>query len=134
MLDIALVHSDGRDLDIIHREGTLEALAEMKRAGLVRAIGMSVKSVEGGLAAAPQCDVLMVTLNTGEPEGTAVLESCADLGRGVLVKKALAGGHAAPGQGLALALGQRGCSAVLVGTISPEHLRENVEVARAVLG
>jgi aryl-alcohol dehydrogenase-like predicted oxidoreductase len=134
VLDIALIHSDGRDLDIIRREGTLEALAEMKRAGLVRAIGMSTKSVEGGLAAAPKCDVLMVTLNAREPEGAAVLECCADLGRGVLVKKALASGHASPAQALPLALGQRGCSAVVVGTISPVHLRDNVETARDLVG
>ena len=47
-LDMVLVHSSGDDVDIIRRYGCLEALADLKREGLVRASGMSTKTVEGG--------------------------------------------------------------------------------------
>ncbi|MEC8429394.1 MAG: aldo/keto reductase, partial [Pseudomonadota bacterium] len=39
VIDLVLVHSDGNDLDIINGAGTLDALAELKRQGLIRAFG-----------------------------------------------------------------------------------------------
>src|SRR5690606_10695887 len=49
-LDVVLVHSDGNDLAIVEQHGTLEALAKMKQEGLIRAFGLSGKTVEGGLS------------------------------------------------------------------------------------
>jgi aryl-alcohol dehydrogenase-like predicted oxidoreductase len=145
VLDIVLVHSDGRDLQIIERMGTLEVLAQLKREGLLRAFGMSTKTVAGGLAAAAACDVVMVTYNPVQQEERPVLDECARLGRGVLVKKVLNSGHLVQSPGdpdtgrspqqasLELVLSHPGTSAAIIGTINPLHLRANVEAARRAL-
>lgn len=143
VLDIVLVHSNGDDLDIIERLGTLQALAQLKTEGLVRAIGMSTKTVAGGVAAASCCDVVMLTFNPAHLEERPVLDTCAQLGTGTLIKKALDSGHlagsapAATGAGIQacmdLVLAHPGTSAAVIGTINPDHLEANVVAARDAL-
>ena len=147
-LDVVLVHSDGNDLDIVKRLGTLEALAALKQEGKLRSFGLSGKTVEGGLAALPLCDLLMVTYNLAERDQSPVLDACADSGKGVLIKKALASGHldSLPGgannteadpvaASMELVLGHPATTAAVVGTITPGHLRNNVDAAlRALAG
>src|SRR5690606_15903758 len=50
-LDIVLIHSDGNDEAILQQGECVAALQECKRKGLIRAIGMSTKTVAGGLRA-----------------------------------------------------------------------------------
>jgi aryl-alcohol dehydrogenase-like predicted oxidoreductase len=139
VLDLVLVHSNGDDLHIINAMGTLEALQAMQQEGLIRAVGMSSKTVVGGLAAAPICDVLMLTYNLNEREELPVLDACAAHNTAVLLKKVLASGHLAEAgsdplqASMDLALGHPGTSAAIIGTINPAHLRANVEAARHTL-
>ncbi|MEZ5560121.1 MAG: aldo/keto reductase [Pseudomonadales bacterium] len=122
-LDIVLIHSDGDDLAILDRLGTLEALQQLKQRGLIRALGISHKTEAGARRAlALGCDVIMATLNSDEREQEAVIADAGRAGCGVLVKKALAGGHA-PLDSLRYVAGCAGVSSIVVGTISPEHLR-----------
>jgi aryl-alcohol dehydrogenase-like predicted oxidoreductase len=140
VLDIVLVHSDGSDLQIIEKLGTLEALRQLKAEGLVRAVGMSTKTVAGGLAAAAACDVVMLTSNPDHLEELPVLDACAAAGTGTLIKKVLGSGHlaadgGAPGKpGLQacmdLVFAHPGTGAAIVGTINPAHLQANVAAAR----
>ena len=51
-LDLVLVHSDGNDNTIINSTDCFEALSHLKDSGVIRAFGMSTKSVEGGIRAA----------------------------------------------------------------------------------
>lgn len=138
-IDIVLVHSDGNDLAIIEEMATLEALAELKSEGLIRAYGVSTKTVAGGLAAAERSDVVMLTYNLDHREERPVLDACARLGTGALIKKALASGHLAgrypdPVQAsMDLVFGHRGTSAAIVGTINPDHLAANAAAARRAL-
>lgn len=139
VIDIVLVHSDGNDMRIINELGTLEALAELKSEGLIRAFGMSTKTVEGGIAAAQQGDVVMLTYNLAQREDRPVLDACAELGKGALIKKALASGHLAENYGdpvqasMDLVFAHPASSAAIVGTISPSHLAANVEASRRAL-
>lgn len=124
-LDIALIHSDGRDRDILTRLGTLDALRALKQAGLVRAVGISHKSADGAACALEAgCDVIMATLNPEEQSETEVIARAGRAGCGVLIKKALASGHAAP-EALRFVAAQPGVSSIVVGTIDPVHLRQN---------
>ncbi len=145
VLDVVLVHSDGDDLRIMAQLGTLDMLRQLQQVGVVRAYGISTKTLAGGLAAAQQCDVVMVTYNLRQREEGEVLDACARQGVGALVKKPLDSGlllcadersSADPAQtlrdSLALALGHDGTTSAVVGTISPEHLRENVLCARTL--
>lgn len=139
VIDIVLVHSDGNDMRIIQELGTLQALEALKAEGLIRAYGMSTKTVEGGIAAAQSSDVVMLTYNLAQQEERPVLDACAELGKGALIKKALASGHLAedcedPVQAsMDLVFGHPGSSAAIIGTITPAHLAANVSAARKAL-
>lgn len=155
VLDIVLVHSNGNDVDIIKRFGTLEALAELKRQGKLRAFGMSTKTVEGGLLAAQHSDVVMLTWNLQYQDEVPVIDYCHERGLGVLIKKALASGHLAGAElprtklsrtklsgekyidhgcteqtlghdSLAMVTTHPGVSSAIVGTINPKHLLANI--------
>ena len=140
VIDIVLVHSDGNDLHIIREMGTLEVLEQLKQEGLIRAFGMSTKTVEGGLTAAAVSDVVMLTYNLDSREELPVLDACASLGVGALIKKALASGHLArqyqdPVQAsMDLVFAHPATSAAIVGTITPAHLQANVDAVRRVVG
>jgi aryl-alcohol dehydrogenase-like predicted oxidoreductase len=139
VIDIVLVHSDGDDMAIIEKWGTLQALAELKSAGLIRSFGISTKTVQGGMAAAHVADIVMLTYNLAQREESVVLDACRTLGKGALIKKALASGHLAemrdPVQAsMDLVFAHPGTSAAIVGTITPAHLAANVAAARAALG
>lgn len=126
-LDVVLIHSDGNDLDILDRHGTLDVLLDLKQAGLVRAVGMSHKTIAGGRRAlALGCDVIMATLNLDQREEAGLIGEAAALGRAVLVKKALAGGRKGA-ESLRFAAAQPGVSSLVVGTIDPAHLRANAD-------
>ncbi len=149
-LDIVLVHSDGRDEWIINQAGTLDALRELKRRGLIRAIGISTKTIDGGLLAlresAGACDVVMLPYSPLDRAHAVVIDAARHRGVGVLVKKALGSGHtaellakmppdirAATGDPIEAAmrftLGRAGVGSVIVGTTNPQHLRANVAAA-----
>lgn len=136
VIDIVLVHSDGNDEKIIQEYGTLEALAQLKAEGKIRAFGMSAKTAKGGLLAAEQSDAVMVTWNLQYKEEVPVIDYCQTHNKGVLIKKALASGHTTqttdedPVQkSFEMIFGHSGASSAIVGTINPEHLRGNVEKA-----
>ena len=130
-IDMVLVHSDGNDLDIIQNSEALQTLAELKQRGWIRAFGMSTKTVAGGLLAAEQSDVVMVTYNLNEQADVAVLDYCREHNKGALIKKAFASGHRCDGdavtEALAMIFSHAGASSAIVGTINPVHLRDNVQ-------
>jgi aryl-alcohol dehydrogenase-like predicted oxidoreductase len=131
VIDMVLVHSDGNDEHIINHYGILEVLRDLKQKGLIRAFGMSTKTVAGGLLAAAQSDCVMVTHNLDYQADVAVLDYCAANNKGVLVKKALGSGHAClnnddPVQtNLDFIFQHTAVNSVIMGTINPAHLIEN---------
>ncbi len=133
VLDIVLVHSDGDDLRIIDQLGTLDALAMAQQQGLIRAYGMSTKTVAGGIATLQRADVAMATYNLEHHEEEPVLDFARDQGKAVFVKKALASGHICLREGedpveasMDFLFRHPGVTSTIVGTINPEHLRHNV--------
>lgn len=141
VLDIVLVHSDGDDMRIIEQEGALEALDKLKQAGLIRAFGMSSKTVAGGKWIVEHCDVVMATCNLSYNDEADVLALAHKLKKGVVVKKGLQSGHADSASGgggveqsIAHVLSQPGVSSMIVGTINKKHLADNVAIANRVAG
>ena len=138
-LDIVLVHSDGRDMHIIESTDCLPTLMNLKQKGLIRAVGMSTKSVDGGLKAAELSDVVMATYNPSAANDAEVIRYANSLNKGVLIKKAFNSGHDCVDEensiekSLSFALSPAGVSSVIIGTISPQHLQENVETAIKIL-
>ncbi len=135
-IDCVLIHSDGDDLRILRQEGVYDALCELKQQGLIRSHGMSSKTVQGGLAVVADMDVVMATCNLDYDDELPVFEAAAASHKGVLVKKGLMSGHV-PGEEGVLAsmrhiLAQPGVSSMIVGTINPDHLRQNVRLLESV--
>lgn len=135
-LDIVLIHSDGNDMRILESTGCLNALLTLKQQGIVRAVGMSTKTVEGGMRAIEIGDVVMVTYNPSNNKDHAVIDRAAKLNKGVLIKKVLNRGYdcistkANVAKNLRFALGHQGVSSVIVGTISAAHLKENSDIVK----
>ena len=136
-LDCVLIHSDGDDLRILREEGVVDALELLKEKGLIRSHGISSKTVEGGLEALRRLDVVMATANLEYDEERPVFEAAARAGKGVLVKKGLQSGHVPGAEGVRAAMRHvfslPGVSSMIVGTINPDHLRQNVEIVESVL-
>ena len=141
-LDAVLIHSNGDDSRILREEGALATLLDLKAAGSIGAVGISTKTIAGGLLALQQCDLVMVTYNPRQPADAAVIRAAHEARKGVLIKKALLSGHVdelGDEDPVAASLGfvfqQPGVSSVVVGTLDPDHLRANAAaVARALRG
>ena len=153
-LDMVLIHSDGDDQRILQQEAVLSQLIDLRQAGKVRAIGISSKTVEGGLLAFKQdCDVVMSCYNPIYSDELPLLQAAVQQKRGILIKKAFASGHleqfcairsphntpsdtAAPANPIEIALrfifAQAGVSSIILGTINPAHLRENIALTEKI--
>ena len=139
-IELVLVHSDGNDLAILEQQEVYQTLAELKQEGKILGFGLSGKTVAGGLKALEQGDCAMVTYNLNEQGEQAVLDYAELHGKGILIKKALASGHAclAPGvdpvrASFELIFGHPGACSAIIGTINPQHLAHNVATAAAVI-
>ncbi|WP_101758403.1 aldo/keto reductase [Oceanicoccus sp. KOV_DT_Chl] len=134
-IDMVLVHSDGNDLAVINEAEVLQELAACKQRGLIRAYGVSTKTVAGGIAAADKTDIVMATYNLDYREEAPVIEHCQQINKGLLIKKAFASGHlCAAGEdpiqkSMDFIFSHDAISSVIIGTINPAHLRANVQAA-----
>lgn len=138
-LDIVLVHSDGNDLGILRDMSVLSELARLKEKGLLRAFGVSTKTVKGGLAALELCDCVMVTYHHEDRTQLPVLDRAAILGKGLMIKKPLGSGYIARNADMEtlqanfqVIFSHPAVDTAIVGTINPAHLRMNAEACGAV--
>lgn len=145
-LDLVLIHSDGNDLNILQHTEVLHTLQQLKQEGWIRALGMSTKTLEGGLLAAETCDAVMITYNNNHLDEAPVIAKSAQHGAAVLLKKVLASGHichdatlspagSAMSHGkpddpiqhaLNIAFAPQGVTSAIIGTLSEQHLRDNL--------
>jgi aryl-alcohol dehydrogenase-like predicted oxidoreductase len=133
-LDVVLVHSNGDDMDIINNEAALETLDRMKQSGMIRAYGMSTKTVEGGCWIVEHADVVMATYNLETASELPVIVRAHELNKGVVVKKGLQSGHIDSIEAaFRHVLTQSGVSSMIVGTINADHLRANVDICNRVI-
>ncbi len=144
-LDIVLIHSDGRDEEIITNTDCLEVLQRCRDAGLIRAFGMSTKTVEGGKLALKESDLAMVTYNASATADSEVIDLATKMNKGILIKKALNSGHslqhpqtdsnALPSghdpvrASMEFIFARPGICSIIVGSINPDHLRQNIQTA-----
>lgn len=125
-LDILLIHSNGDDEKIIHDLEVFSTLGKLKQSGKIRSFGMSTKTISGGKLTIDLSDVAMVTYNSAYTDEREVIEYANDNKKGILVKKALGSGHLSAAENLKFVLKESGVSCVIVGTINPMHLLENI--------
>lgn len=139
-LEIVLIHSDGNDVPIIEQYKALETLNELKQQGLIVATGMSTKTVEGGLLTLDQADIAMVTHNLAYQGEQAVLNAAAEKNKSVFIKKAFASGHLPANTtkdnitaSFEMIFANPAVASVVIGTINPLHLVDNVAKAIAAI-
>lgn len=135
-LDIVFIHSDGNDERIIEQEEVFLTLNTLKNEGKIRAYGMSTKTVRGGLLTIDHADVAMVAFNPTYTDEREVLAYASQHQKGIFIKKALVSGHLQTLQtsdpitrAMQFIFSEPGVTSVIVGTIHPLHLQENVEKA-----
>jgi len=140
-LDLVLIHSHGEDVKLIKQEAVFETLAEIKQSGKIRAYGMSTKTIEGGLLAVKASDVVMVTYNPHQFAEQPVLAYAYKKEKGIFIKKALASGHLHKlgphpdpiKAAFDFILQEPGVTSIILGTINPDHLKQNVDYVKALL-
>jgi aryl-alcohol dehydrogenase-like predicted oxidoreductase len=138
-VDVLLVHSNGNDKAIIDKLGVFDTLANLKKEGLVKAIGISAKTAVGAREAMKWSDVLMLSLNPLKQDMIEVIQEAQRRGVGVLTKHTLNSGrldHLNVPKPLeaCLDLALRTCAVdtALVGTSSPTHLTEILDTAISI--
>lgn len=126
-IDVLLLHSDGNDVANLSDE-IIEKLQDFKQRGLVRAIGASTKTVDGGIRTLKTMDVVMASYNPDYTDEKPVLDYAAKHNKGVILKKALSSGHNSNIENaFGFAMNHPGVDSIIVGTINPDHLKKNVE-------
>lgn len=132
-LDVFLIHSDGRDLDILYNDELIKTLHDFKSQGIIKAIGASTKTPEGGIKALELLDVAMVTYTPDYTEEQSVLDYAAANNKGIIFKKVLSSGHAQSiEKSLNFAFKHPCASAAIIGTINPTHLEDNIRTYNKV--
>lgn len=140
-IDLLLIHSDGNDEGIINNYDVFGTLSLAKKQGLIRYYGMSTKTVAGGLLTLQHSDVAMVMYNPINSEELPIIQAAHAMHKGILIKKALASGHInklATENPVQAAMDfickEPGVSSVILGTINPQHLKDNTQCVINALG
>ncbi len=132
-VDLILVHSDGRDIEIQTETDVVETLQDIKKAGMTQAIGFSGKTPDGAAHALGWADVLMCEYSIDVQTHAAVILQAAEQGVGVLLKKVLGSGHLPAAEALDHALHSAPVASTVasvdIGSLSPDRMAANIRMA-----
>jgi aryl-alcohol dehydrogenase-like predicted oxidoreductase len=128
-IDILLLHSDGRDLEILTQTDALEALGKLKKSGKTRTIGISAKTPDGIREASRTLDVVMAPFSLREHALAEALRQAHESGLGILAIKALSSGYLEARPAIEFVLRQPFVDALVLGTVNPTHLTEAIAIA-----
>lgn len=131
-VEILLLHSDGRDVEILTQTDALEGLQRLKKNGKARAVGISAKTPAGILEACRTLDVVMAPFSRKDASLLEALTQAHNVGLGVLAIKGLASGHLEARPAIEHVLRQPFIDGLIVGTLDPAHLREAVAIAATI--
>lgn len=129
VLDVVLLHSDGNDCMHLNR-GALHTLIQLREQGLIRAVGLSGKTIEGGKLALDQgADCLMITINPEQNKEISLVDLAESYGAGILIKKALGSGRITMNMSTIFhdLFVHKNVTSAIIGTKNPMHLRHNCD-------
>jgi aryl-alcohol dehydrogenase-like predicted oxidoreductase len=126
VLDVVVLHSNGNDMHILTQTPAVETLTKFKDRGLVKAIGLSGKTIEGERLAFTWADVLMVEYHLNDQSHADVIADATARGIGIVVKKPLASGTLAAGEAIGFISANEHVATMIVGSLNLEHLRSNL--------
>ena len=138
-LDCWLLHSDGNDISNLTDE-IIYCLQRAKQAGKVLSTGLSGKTVDGGKLALEHLDTIMMTSSLSYHDEDDLFKFAQQQGKKVLLKKIYNSGWIVDQsqetnkqeilektyQHLFNTVGEHSVASAVVGTINPQHLKENV--------
>jgi aryl-alcohol dehydrogenase-like predicted oxidoreductase len=128
-LDIVFIHSDGDDIVILNETDVVATLKSLKAAGVVKAIGLSGKTVEGARQSLDWADVLMVEYHLNDRSHEEVIADAGKRGVGVVVKKGLDSGHLPAAEAIRFVFSNRHVSSLVIGSLDLDHMRANAGLA-----
>jgi len=134
-LDTVLIHSNGNDIDIIQQDGALDTLLAIKREGLIRYIGMSTKTIEGGLLALNHSDIVMASYSLRYMEQEPVLKQAETLSKAIFIKKGFDSGYVSSAEAISTTFKKifafPAVASMIIGTINRQHLENNIALLQA---
>ncbi|MFH1109044.1 MAG: aldo/keto reductase [Planctomycetota bacterium] len=132
VLDLMFIHADRDDVRIVQQTEVVPTLVSLRDAGLMRGIGLSGYTAEGFQAALSWADAIMVTYHRDDDTLAPVIDEAHRRGLAVIVKKGLASGRLPAAEALSFVLGNPAVTSVVVGSLSLDHLREDLRIAEQV--
>jgi len=133
-IDALLIHSDGSDTEILQNDSLIRKMHEFKEQGLVKAIGASTKTANGGVKCLELMDICMAMYTQDYQDEKPVLDYAAKHNKSVILKKVLSSGHNSNIEdAMKFAFDHEGTNAVIIGTINQKHLEQNANALRAAL-
>ena len=132
VLDLVLIHSDGRDMEILRQTEAVATLQSLKDRGRIRAIGLSGKTIEGATHALAWADAIMVEYHQLDTSHDQVMRDAAERNVSVIVKKGLAAGHLPPEGAIRFVLAHPAVTTLVIGGLNLHHFQTNIQTAEAV--
>lgn len=129
VIDLAFIHSDGRDVEIQQTSGAVESLLELKSKRLVRAVGLSSKTVEGTRLAFDWADAVMVEYHLEDRSHEEVIAEAHSRGVGVVVKKGLGSGRLPSEKAIPFVLRNPAVTSLVIGGLNIDHILANLALA-----
>ena len=131
-LDLVYLHAPDNDLEVLEHTDAWATLLQAKEAGDISHIGLSGKSPAAAKWALDHhADALMVPWNQQDQSHTEILDEAAARKVKIFVKKGLNSGQLSAAASLQWMLEDPRIHAVVVGSLNLDHMRENLEVAKA---
>jgi aryl-alcohol dehydrogenase-like predicted oxidoreductase len=130
-LDIFLIHSDGRDLEIAQNDALWQLLAHRQQQGDIRSYGVSTKTITGGLDCLERSDLLMITYRADYTDEKVILEAAQKHQKGIILKKLLNSGQITNDDDIVSAFGfsfsHPAVTSAVIGTLNIQHLDHNIK-------
>jgi aryl-alcohol dehydrogenase-like predicted oxidoreductase len=132
VLDIVFIHSNGDDLAILSDTDIVAVLQEWRDRGVIRAVGLSGKTVAGARAALHWADAIMVEYHLDDLSHAPVIAEAATRNVGVFVKKGLASGRLPAADAIRFVVSTPGVTSLIVGGLNLDHFAANWRTAVAI--
>jgi aryl-alcohol dehydrogenase-like predicted oxidoreductase len=134
VLDVVFIHSPGDDRRVLEETDVVAVLREYRDRGVIRAIGLSGKTIDGARLAMAWADALMIEFHRRDTSHHAVIEEARQRNIAVFVKKGLASGSIPPAEAIPFILEQPGVTSLIAGGLNLDHFRANLATACAARG
>lgn len=134
-LDVLLLHSNGKDVQILSETDALPTMIRLKEQGKTRSIGISLKTISGISRAAEVMDVIMAPMNSDDDSLGEELSNAHERGCGIIAIKGLRSGHlngVSVEESVRFVLKNVFIDVLVVGTLNKDHLRQVVHAGKNV--